>query len=910
MPDQVTDTHLAPLPESLRKQLEKFKKDLWRIKITEAILAGLLGLIVSFALVFALDRVWEIPSFVRLIILITGVSLFTIFAPFWINRWVFKHRKENQLALLISKSYPNLGDRLLGVVELQNQEESQTALSPELREAAMIAVAHDAKGSSLDKALSATWRNKLALGAMLTAGLCSIAFFIFPSAGRNALKRWAMPLSDTKRFTFTKFDTSEIPNPLYVALDEPFSLSVPLTSDTEQFPDSAEARFGASNWDTFSLNGNQYDLKFKGQRANGNIYLKAGDANLELEVRPLRRPRLKLIQGLVSYPKYLEREDVKEEFIAGQIQVLEGSKIAIIAKAERDLRSAVVGPLVIDKYIDLENLEEAEIQGLDPNDAPKQVEKEITFKIDKDNVLPEPFIVTKDIFTLPISWTDNYGISGLNATKLNISSVEDTPPSTYVQEARKQIYMLHTEVLRFVMQAEDDYGIKAAGIDWNGTFNTPSASAPAKGEERFIVGDPYKQSAQEDIELDFKSRQIIPQKLDIRTWVEDYNPATPRMFSEVMEVFLLNESEHANYQKERMKDALAELEDAMRREQENLDENKRIEKELKNPKNDKSAQEAKKKLDDQQLKEQENQDEVKKLSKKMEDIFKESMKNKNITPKTLKDMSDAAQQMKEMADEDMPDIAKKLDDAQSEKNSEQKTKEDVKEAIKKQEKLLKKMKDTAKKAEDANKKLESSTFVNRLKQAASDEEQIASGLMPDDGILAADYYADLDPVRQRLFQALYLQQQQTTADVRWIQEDLGFFFSRTQKEIHKQVLEQMQESSISEELRKIENEIEAARVFIPMSKALGAAKQLREWAKLLDGKEDEGGSSGGGGGGGSNQEDEDFEFMLRVMKMIQTEQQLRARTRALEQSKRNAESNESQNPLPTESGETKSRQFQ
>ena len=115
----------------------------------------------------------------RLIILVAGISLFAIFAPFWINRWVFKHRKENQLARLISKSYPNLGDRLLGVVELQDQKESQTALSPELREAAMIAVAHDAKNRELDKALSASWRNKLALGAMVTAGLCSIAFFIF-----------------------------------------------------------------------------------------------------------------------------------------------------------------------------------------------------------------------------------------------------------------------------------------------------------------------------------------------------------------------------------------------------------------------------------------------------------------------------------------------------------------------------------------------------------------------------------------------------------------------------------------------------------------------------------------------------------------------------------------------------------
>jgi len=43
---------------------------------------------------------------------------------------------------------------------------------------------------------------------------------------------------------------------------------------------------------------------------------------------------------------------------------------------------------------------------------------------------------------------------------------------------------------------------------------------------------------------------------------------------------------------------------------------------------------------------------------------------------------------------------------------------------------------------------------------------------------------------------------------------------------------------------------------------------------------------GGGAGGAPDAEDEDFEFMLRVMKMIQSEQDLRAQTRVLEQLRR------------------------
>ena len=64
--------------------------------------------------------------------------------------------------------------------------------------------------------------------------------------------------------------------------------------------------------------------------------------------------------------------------------------------------------------------------------------------------------------------------------------------------------------------------------------------------------------------------------------------------------------------------------------------------------------------------------------------------------------------------------------------------------------------------------------------------------------------------------------------------------------------------------------------------------QLKAWADILDPPEDPSGGGGGGGGEGAppSLDDNDFEFMLKVMKMIQTEQDIRARTRALEQLKR------------------------
>ena len=68
-------------------------------------------------------------------------------------------------------------------------------------------------------------------------------------------------------------------------------------------------------------------------------------------------------------------------------------------------------------------------------------------------------------------------------------------------------------------------------------------------------------------------------------------------------------------------------------------------------------------------------------------------------------------------------------------------------------------------------------------------------------------------------------------------------------------------------------------------------------AKQLEGDKNSDGSGGGDGGGSPPQEDKDFEFMLKVMRMIQKEQDIRSRTRALEDLKRSLKLQKSQPPL-------------
>ena len=150
------------IPSELQEQLAEFRRHLWRAKLVEAVLAGFFGLLFSFLLVFVLDRMMPTPGWLRLLILIAGTSLFTFFAPYWIHRWILKNRRENQLARMISRKFPRLGDRLLGVLELSGQNESATTLSPALRAAATRDVAAAAAKRDFANALPSN-RNRIGI---------------------------------------------------------------------------------------------------------------------------------------------------------------------------------------------------------------------------------------------------------------------------------------------------------------------------------------------------------------------------------------------------------------------------------------------------------------------------------------------------------------------------------------------------------------------------------------------------------------------------------------------------------------------------------------------------------------------------------------------------------------------------
>ncbi|HEY1123151.1 MAG TPA: hypothetical protein VGE67_16175, partial [Haloferula sp.] len=745
-----------------------------------------------------------------------------------------------------------------------------------LRAAAMERVAEEAERRKLDGALPSSRNKTWGLAVAAVIALTTGGFLMAPKAGWSSLKRWLMPLSSSPRYTFTALQ--DLPTEMTVPQGEAFRLSLQLAPDSEWSPETGTARYGRQDPVTAKREEKTYNFDFPAQRDPGVIKLEIGDAKHSIKVIPTLRPAIRKVFANITYPDYLQMPSKEIDLGSGVLTSVQGSKVRITTDATRDLRSASYGPL------ERENARVGEDEALAATGTVERGAMSVT----GTTAQTPPLEIDTEGFTVPISWTDVLGLEGQAGFKVRIDAQPDEAPSIYLQGIARQHVMLPEETVDFQVLSEDDFGIRRVGLEWRGEFTRATDETPASGEMKLVDGSPTSDRLSGDAAFSPATHNISPQKLTLRAWSEDYLPGRPRAYSEPVTLFVLTLDEHAQMLKTQFDRSISELEDLARRERDLFEENQRLEK-LDDAKLQEDA--GKKRLEAQQEAERQQMERMKDLSEKMEKLFKDSARNKSIDKDTMKKMADAMKSMKDLAEKDIPDIEKKLGEAQDQKNSEKKAKEDVEKAVEEQKDALKKMQDAVDKANDANERFEASTFINRLKKAASEETGVASTVVEPSYYerTAGQRFNELDPSDSGKLLEIVRQQSNTTSDVRWIQEDLGHFHARTNKETYRKVLDAMMESRIDMQLEDIRRVLETNQGSLAWEGASKAAAKLTEWAKLLEGEKDDGGGGGGGGGGGAEDPDEDFEFNLRVMKMIQQEQDIRARTRSLETLRRSYE---------------------
>ena len=522
-------------------------------------------------------------------------------------------------------------------------------------------------------------------------------------------------------------------------------------------------------------------------------------------------------------------------------------------------------------------------------------------RVEGSSVVIPDIRLEKDPREIELTWTDSDGLAASQPVRMRLEPIEDKQPSIYLRGGENDRYVLEDTSIELEVEAADDFGLREMGVEWQGEKSfyddeeeNAAAPDPAKagkpvpglrGEKVLADGHPTQASLKGMYLFQARALKLSPQRVVVRGFTQDYKPGGKRVYSEPMIIFVLSKSEHAQMIRNELERITSELEGMIRRMDAMTDEAKRLKgmegSELKKA----ESQERLHALADE---EQTNRRELSDLLNRSEDLFKEASRNPQIDPSGMKEFMKGISMLKPIPNGPMKKAQKQFRDSASENRSEQESRKDLDDGESSHSDATQALKDAMNQLSKSAQDMEASTFVARLKQAAAKEDSIANALAGQINIIVGMTMDELDPSTKREMETIATLQNASTQDIGWILEDLSYYKSRTGERIYSDLYNQMNAFSLREKLDLVHGNILNAITARSIDESRLYASTLRHWAKLIDDYKKSRGGGGGGSGGGDQASisDAEFEFMLKIIRMIQQEQDIRMRTRAAEQEHR------------------------
>jgi hypothetical protein len=611
------------LPDSLRTQLHEFRSRVWAVKTAEAACAAAFGVVAAFLLLFALDRVWDTPPWLRFL-LFAAAAVACAYVPVALHRWVWRNRRPEQLARLLTRKLPLVGDQLLGVIELEHNEQEQ-ARSRALCEAAILQVAEDARHRDFRSAVPdprhRLWAWVAGVPAVVALGL----FAVVPSAATNAWARLIAPWKDTPRYTFAA--VAPLPGRLVVAHGEPFTVTARLENGTAWRPARGLAQLGHQAPVAAKLVDGRYEFELPPQIEPGVLTVRVGDARRVVRVEPTLRPELTSVVADVALPEYLglpgeQRKDVR----GGAVSLVKGSNARFAATASRELSSAQV-------------------------DGRPQPPAGAT--------VSSPPARVADSRKIEFRWQDKFGLAGKEPFTLTVTGRDDEAPTLSCEDLPRQKVVLDTETLGFRVRAQDDFGVKRVGLEWKGVDDA-TVKKPAKGERVLAAGGNDKDALDVAGTFSAQALGIEPQQVHVRVFVEDYFPGRERVYSPTYTFYVLNAEQHAIWLTEQLSKWHRQSLEVRDREMQLHETNKQL---RGLPADDLDKPETRRKIENQAAAERANGRRLTGLVTTGEDLVRQATRNPEFGVGHLEKWAEMLQILKDIAGNRMPSVADLLKQA-------------------------------------------------------------------------------------------------------------------------------------------------------------------------------------------------------------------------------------------------------
>lgn len=609
-------THRLDIPDALRRKILEFRRRLWLIKLTEGVAGACIGVLMGYLAIYLLDRWIDTPRLVRWGVFAAAVAACTLI-PLAIDRWVWRRRRLDQLARLLTHTFPTVGDQLLGIIELA-QNTTEQARSPVLVEAAIRQVAALAEQRDFRQAVPRPRHIQRGVTAGLLAGLAAVLLLATAAAARNAWARFLAPWRDTPRYTFAAIEP--LPDRWVVPHGEPVTLPVRLSANSEWRPAEAQVQLERQLTVAARLVDGEYRFDLPGQIAPAALALAVGDYRGQLRIEPMHRPELRSLSARIQLPEYLGRPTpIDRDVRGGTLTAVDGSVVSFTARVSRELAAARVNGL---------------------SRAPH------------GDAFSTPPVEVGQPQELPLEWTDVFGLQGQAPFRLSVVGAADEPPSVLCENLPRQRVVLDSEVLAFQVRARDDFGVQRVGVEWAGLDK--GLPHVAQGEQIIAAGGPEAEFLELAATFSAKSLGIAPQPIALRVFVEDYLPGRERVYSPVCVLEVLNAEQHAIWvtaMLSRWHRMSLEVRD---RELQLHEVNKAL-REL--PPEELDQPEVRRRIEAQAAAERTNARRLSALTASGEELLRQSMRNPEIGVGHLEKWAEMMQILKDIAGRRMPSVA-------------------------------------------------------------------------------------------------------------------------------------------------------------------------------------------------------------------------------------------------------------
>ncbi len=822
---------------------------MWRVEttVTACSIAG--GLILSFLILFFSDRIWATPPVVRSVIFLGGIAVSVLAALNWARHWIWHRRDWRQLARMVQKKYRRLGDRLLGIVELANEQRHLANFSPALYHAAIHQVATEAEKFDFSQSVSSRTARKLAAGAIALFAALLVISAMLPSATGNAFLRWAAPLSNIERYTLVKLDG--FPSQLIVPHGEPFDVSGLVKYRSFWKPSKVLGLFARQPEIAAAAQSGQVKLHVPGQVDRGFLTVCVGDAQTQIEVLPTHRPSLEGLSALVKLPSYLRYPDETEAVQGRAFQALEGSAVSFEGKVSRPLAAAAL----------------------------QKEDDTVPLKVDGPtftSAAAQPTGGTE----LTFSWKDKLGLSNAVPWKLSLETKKDAPATPELPDLPREYQMLANDVMRIRVVAEDDYGVRDYGLIWETTSDKPLKES-ASTEIKAMATN----SQQKKVERAFMwSPEIfrIPadSTVDLQAFARDYLPERERSRTPVCRIRVLSPEEHAELVRENLEATMAQAEEVTRLQEKIVANVRGVKEDEHLPEQQKSNRIGQSKEDQLQ-----NARQLDQLTKQAENSVQEAMKNPMFSEEAVRKWTKTMQTWQKLAQKEMKEAANAMQSAQQNSKSRP---QDLADAEKKAEDVLQELEKMEQQANEHLDQLQATTLAQRLRKIGRQEKDLGGELVKNAPDTIGLLPEQLPEKFKRLDLAYAGQQGTAQAESLNLQAEISRFYERTRKTNYGEVSTEMKTARTGDELDKIAGMIQNNIALQASGGLSNWSGRFGQWADKLEPKSAESQNGQGESGSGSKTKQLDLtKQLIELLRLRGKEMDLRDKTSLLDSQRDN-----------------------